>query len=121
MSEMQNAELKISKFLRFGVFFSGAVIALGWIMSFKMNVNPFENLQHYKALTLVQSIKVDLLLGRWGHIVSYVGLACLISLPVLRVFLATILFVIQKERIMAAIGILVLVGLILSFSLGIEH
>jgi len=39
---------------------------------------------------------------------------------VLRVFLSVILFIKQKEKSMALIGAIVLIGLILSFSLGIE-
>ncbi len=121
MSEIDNMELKIAKFLRFGVFASGAVILLGWIMSFKADADPFAPLQTYTQFSLVDSIQMNALLENWGRVITYMGLCGLISLPIIRVLLSIILFVKQKEKTMALLGAIVLIGLILSFSLGVEH
>ena len=120
MDNIETMELKISKFLRIGVVFSGIVITIGWVWSFKSAINPFLALQIYEPLNLVDSLQASFILQNWGKMVCYLGLGFLISLPVIRVFLSIILFIKQKEMIMAAIGTLVLLGLILSFSLGIE-
>lgn len=120
MKDLNRMELKISKFLRLGVFISGMIILIGWIMSFKPSSNPFDALQTYRSFNLLDSLQMHFILQNWGMIIAYVGLSLLISLPVLRVLLTTILFMKQKEKTMALIGAIVLIGLILSFSFGIE-
>ncbi len=120
MNGVERMELKISRFLRWGVISAGSVIAIGWIMSFKADSDPFAPLQTYQQLTLLQGLKVQIILENWGKLIAYVGLGMLISLPVIRVILSVILLLKSKEKTMALIGALVLVGLILSFSLGIE-
>lgn len=118
---LETMELKIAKFLRAGVVVSGLTMLAGWMWSFKIDGDPFANLQVYSSLTFVQSIKVCLLMRNWGRLLVYFGLIILISLPIIRVILSTYLFVKQKEKEMALVGAIVLVGLILSFSLGVEH
>ena len=113
-------ELKISKFLRHGVIVSGIIIAIGWAMSFRPDVDTFASLQTYESFNLIDSLQMHAVLQNWGKLISYLGLTILISLPVLRVFLSVLLFIVQKEKTMAFIGAIVLIGLILSFSLGIE-
>jgi len=120
MNDINTMELKISKFLRGGVILSGIIIAIGWAMSFKGDTNPFTPLQTYSPLNLVDSIQMQAILQNWGKIIAYLGLTILISLPVIRVFLSILLFIKQKEKAMALLGFIVLLGLILSFSLGIE-
>ncbi|MBA2405065.1 MAG: DUF1634 domain-containing protein [Bdellovibrionales bacterium] len=120
MKDLENMELKISKFLRAGVILSGVIIAIGWGMSFKSDSDPFVPLQTYSSLNIVDSLQMNFILQNWGKIIAYFGLALLISLPVIRVFLSVILFIKQKEKTMALIGAIVLIGLILSFSLGVE-
>ena len=120
MKDLETMELKISKFLRIGVIVAGAIIAIGWVMSFKPDSDPFANLQTYSSFNLVDSLQMHAILQNWGKIISYFGLTILISLPVTRVFLSVILFIKQKEKAMALIGAIVLIGLILSFSLGVE-
>jgi uncharacterized membrane protein len=118
MNELERMELKISKFLRLGVMISGFIIAIGWAMSFQANYDPFENLKIYHQISLIDSFQIQFMLENWGRLIVYFGLMILISLPVLRVFLSVVLFVKQKEKKMAFIGAIVLLGLILSFSLG---
>jgi uncharacterized membrane protein len=122
MSELERMELKISKFLRLGVILSGVIIAIGWAISFKADSNPFSNLQNYHQISLLNSLQIAFMLEEWGKMLTYFGLGMLISLPVLRVFLSMVLFFKQGEKAMALIGAMVLVGLIMSFSLGVlEH
>lgn len=121
MNDLETMELKISKFLRAGVAVAGLIIAIGWIMAFKADSDPFEPLQTYRPYSLIDSLQMNALLENWGKVITYMGLTILISLPVIRVFLSIILFVKQKEKTMALIGAIVLIGLILSFSLGVEH
>lgn len=118
MNELERMELKISKFLRIGVIISGAIITLGWAMSFQADYDPFENLKTYHQISLIDSFQIQFMLENWGRLIVYFGLMILISLPVLRVLLSVVLFVKQKEKKMAFIGAIVLLGLILSFSLG---
>ena len=120
MNQVETMELKIAKFLRVGVVVSGMTMLVGWVWSFKVGHDPFAALQEYSSLTLIQSIKVCLLMRYWGRLLIYLGLSILISLPVIRVMLSTVLFMKQKEKTMALIGAIVLIGLILSFSLGVE-
>lgn len=120
MKDLETMEFKIAKFLRGGVIFSGIIIAIGWGMSFKADSDPFANLQTYSSLNLVDSLQMNAILQNWGKLIAYLGLTILISLPVLRVFLSVLLFIKQKEKTMALIGAIVLIGLILSFSLGVE-
>lgn len=121
MNEIETMELKIAKFLRAGVVVSGITMLVGWVWSFRVGHDPFAPLQEYSSLTLYQSIAVCLMLKYWGRLLIYLGLTILISLPVIRVILSVVLFIKQKEKAMALIGAIVLVGLILSFSLGVEH
>lgn len=121
MNDVERMELKISRFLRWGVIGSGVVIATGWILSFKPEPDPFAHLQTYQQLKLADSLQIQFLLENWGKLIAYMGLGMLISLPVIRVILSVILLMKTKEKTMALIGATVLVGLILSFSLGIEH
>jgi uncharacterized membrane protein len=120
MKDINLMELKISKFLRLGVLISGMIILIGWIMSFRPSSNPFLALQTYQSFNLLDSLQMHAILENWGMIIAYVGLSILISLPVLRVLLTTLLFIRQKEKTMALIGAIVFIGLILSFSFGIE-
>ncbi len=120
MKDINKMELLISKFLRLGVIISGLIILSGWLMSFEADKNPFISLQSYQHFSLINSLEMNFILNNWGKVISYLGLMILISLPVLRVFLSTILFIRQKEKMMAFLGTVVFIGLILSFFMGIE-
>lgn len=119
MNELERMELKISKFLRAGVVVSGLIIAIGWIWSFKSSADHFTPLKTYQPLNLIDSLEISFMLEYWGRMLSYFGLMILISLPVIRVVLSTLLFIKQKERAMAFIGTMVMIGLLISFSLGV--
>ena len=120
MDQLENLEIKISKFLRAGVILSGSLLLIGWLMDFNYNHNPFAEFSQYSNLDLGTALEVAFMGEKWGILICYLGLFILISLPMIRVLLTAILFVKQKEMMLAGIAALVLFALILSFSLGIE-
>jgi uncharacterized membrane protein len=120
MKDLENLELKISKFLRLGVIVAGIFMLIGWLASFDPSSNPFVSFAEYDKLPLQYAIAIYYQNQQWGVLISYVGLFCLISLPIIRVLLTSIIFIKQKELTLASIAGVVLVGLVLSFVLGIE-
>lgn len=118
--ELYSLELFISRLLRKGVMLAGALLLIGWITQIQFTGNPLAEFQNYQASSLAEHLRLIWEQRQVGLMVSYLGLAVLISLPMLRVFLTAFLFLRQGERILAAVATLVLVLLLISFSLGIE-
>lgn len=119
--KFQDMEIRISTLLRFGVIFSGTLIFVGWMMSIKWTGNPFFTFTSYDEIPLRDLVRFYILRENWGPLMVLAGLASLISLPLIRVFLTMILFMIQKEWILTGVSALVLTGLIVSFFLGVGH
>ena len=119
-NKIEEMEHKISYFLRWGVIFSGVLIFVGWMLNIKWSANPFYVFQDYDQISLKDLIRHYILRNNYGALITFVGLGSLISLPLIRVALTMILFMKQKEWQLAAITALVLLGLIVSFSFGIE-
>ena len=119
MKDIENLELKVSKFLRYGVIFSGLVILTGWLSIFKFT-NGFYTFKHYDKLPLMDVIRLYFHHERYGMLLTYAGLVILISLPIIRVILTAILFLLRKEYILALIAFFVSSVLFLSMFLGIE-
>lgn len=113
-------ELKISKLLRWGVIFAGILMALGWMSFLDFSQNPLLAFQQYKGETFSNTLSTAWQNQQWGLLTAYAGLVLLISLPLLRVLMTAVLFVKQKEKVLAAIAFFVFAALIISFSLGIE-
>lgn len=111
-------ELLIAKFLRVGVFFCGGLIFAGWIMNLKWDANPFFVYKDYDPIPFWELINFYIRSKNIGGIVSFAGLAGLVSLPVWRVFLTGVLFIKQKERGLAVIAFIVFTLLVISFLLG---
>lgn len=120
MDPLNTLELKISKFLRYGVLTSGFFLLVGFISTFQWSGNPFVRFAVYTPVDLPTALEVAFMGDEWGMIISYIGLIVLISLPMIRVFLTAFLFIKQKEFLLAGIAGFVLIALIFSFSLGIE-
>ncbi len=112
-------ELTIAKFLRYGVIACGSLIAVGWLMNIKWEGNPFYLYRDYDPIPLWQLVSHYTRTGNYGAIICFIGLAGLVSLPVLRVLLTGILFFKQKEKSMASIAFFVFTLLIISFLLGV--
>ena len=112
-------ELFIAKFLRAGVIVSGLFMLTGWLGTLDLHHNIFLNYQNYTHNSLLSTIsQYDV--SSWPHLMIYLGLICLILLPLLRVLLTGLIFMKQRDYIMASLVLLVLAGLIISISQGIE-
>jgi uncharacterized membrane protein len=120
MKDAYDLELKISHFLRKGVFVSLFFLVVGWVGQIFLHSNSLEPFQNYSPLTLMENLNLAISQRNYFLLTSYSGLFVLISLPVIRVFLTAILFLKQGERALSVIAFLVLLTLIVSFSLGIE-
>lgn len=120
MNNIESLELKIAKFLRVGVIVAGIIMFAGWMTQFKISGDPFFNFQTYDHIPLQNLITFHIHHKHWGVLLSYFGLASLISLPFIRVILTAVLFIRQKEYALALIAFTVLLGLLLSMALGIE-
>lgn len=120
MMDERKIDNTISKLLHNGIIFSGLSILLGWVLSFNESANQLANLQNYQKRNLFLTLEMEVLAGNWALLVCYAGLFALICLPVLRVFVSMILLLKQKEKGMALISSLVLLGLLMSFTFGIE-
>lgn len=118
--KIEQMELKIAGFLRYGVMFAGATIALGWLLMFKNSPTVFSDFKTYDQIPLQNFLIYHYNQGNWGQVLSYLGLSLLILLPLIRVLFTGFLFIRQKEYLLALIAGLVLLGLILSFTFGIE-
>lgn len=121
MDELESLELKISKFLRFGVILAGALILLGWVLNFKGGTTPFAAFEIYQQIPFQDLLSHYINEKNWGGLIALGGLISLISLPIIRVLLTAGLFIKQKEYALALIASLVLLGLTTGFFLGVEH
>jgi uncharacterized membrane protein len=113
-------EIRISKMLRYGVILSGIFMLLGWATQIQFSGNPFVAFHEYHPVAFVASIQQMYLGAQWGSLLSYLGLLILIGLPTLRVLMTAVLFVRQRDFVLAAVAAFVLVILLTSFSLGLE-
>lgn len=113
-------ELRIAKFLRFGVIACGALISVGWLLNIKWSGDPFYIYRDYDPIPFWELVSHYIRSRNFGALICLFGLASLVSLPVWRVFLTGILFAKQKENKLAAIAFLVFTLLIISFLLGVS-
>lgn len=118
--DVPHLEMKISHLLRWGVLLSGALLLIGWMSFMDFSQNPLAAFHEYKEETLAQSLQHAWQKESWGLLVAYAGLMLLISLPLLRVLVTGILFLKQKEKLLASLAFVVFGILIFSFYLGIE-
>lgn len=112
-------ELLIAKFLRYGVIACGLLISVGWLLNIKWSGDPFYVYRDYDPIPFWELVTHYIRSQNIGALICLVGLACLVSLPVWRVFLTGVLFMKQKERGLAVIAFIVFTLLIISFLLGI--
>lgn len=121
MDELNKLEYKIGKFLRYGVAVSGLLILVGWLMSVKFAyTEAFYSFRVYDTFPLQKILALYLRNKNWGILISYLGLFCLISLPLIRVLLTGWLFFKQKDYLLSLIAFGVLGALVLSFGLGLK-
>lgn len=113
-------ELFIAKFLRYGVLLAALLLFVGWMLMIDFHHDVFESFSHYHGVPLSFTLEQLFANHSYGRLISYLGLAVLISLPVIRVFLTAAVFVIERDLLLAACAAFVLVGLISSFVLGFQ-
>jgi uncharacterized membrane protein len=120
MKKIEEAEKTISQFLRAGVVVSGTLIFIGWISELNWHGNIFFTFEIYDQISLIDLLRLHLYREHWFPIISYVGLAALISLPLIRVLLTSVLFFRSKEYKLGFIALIVFLGLSFSIGLGME-
>ncbi|WII71176.1 DUF1634 domain-containing protein [Bdellovibrio sp. 22V] len=117
---LHKLEYAISRMLRSGVLLAGALLSVGWVWLWYNNGDQLQSFSVYESQPLWERIQWALIMNDRAFIVSFVGLAALVSLPLLRVLLTSFLFVKQKDYLLAVMALLVFLALIASFTLGIE-
>lgn len=117
---IEELELKIAKILRIGILISGILMLTGWIINSVDSGTSLIIFKDYDQLDFGYQLLIAYRNKQWGILISFVGLAILVLLPLLRVFLTAILFFVQKETRMGFIASFVFLALITSFFLGIK-
>lgn len=120
MNDLHHLELWISKFLRYSTIIVSLILLAGFLLNTSITSTSLFGYQTYDPISLKEIIFFYIKQERWGQLISYSGLFLLILLPLIRVTLTAILFLKQKDWKMALISFFVLIGLLLSFTLGID-
>jgi uncharacterized membrane protein len=113
-------EWAVARMLRVGVILSGVMMFVGWMTFMNFHENPLLQFHEYQNLRLITALTQAWQTGNWGLILSYAGLALLVSLPVIRVFMTAILFTKQGQKTLAGLAYFVFFILIVSLTLGID-
>ena len=121
MNQIEALEFKIAKFLRVGVILAGLLMLIGWVSHMKFSGSPFYVFDTYDQIPFEELFMHHLRWKNWGMLTSYAGLVALISLPLIRVLLTAVIFIKRKEYYLSVIAFIVLLGLFISMTLGIEH
>ncbi len=117
---LHKLELIISQLLRAGVLIAGVFLLIGWLWLWNNNGSLLQSFTVYEPKSLLETIHWALLTNDRPMVISMVGLILLVCLPVVRVFLTGVLFIKQKDFILATMAFLVFTALVISFSLGID-
>ncbi|MGE5086709.1 MAG: DUF1634 domain-containing protein [Bacillota bacterium] len=117
---LHELELTISKLLRLGVMAAGIFLAVGWIWLLFNNGDLLASFVNYEPHSFFETIQWSLINQDKAMLISLVGLALLVLLPIARVFMTGVLFIKQKDFILAGMAFAVFVCLIGSFILGVD-
>ncbi|WP_413583513.1 DUF1634 domain-containing protein [Bdellovibrio sp. HCB288] len=117
---LHDLELRISKMLRSGVYVAGMLMTVGWLWGWIKNGDTLGSFTRYESRSLYETLNWAVITHDQPLIIGFAGLAVLVSLPIIRVFLTGVLFIKQKDYILAVMAFSVFVCLIASFFLGIE-
>ncbi|KLU62511.1 hypothetical protein CEB3_c11390 [Peptococcaceae bacterium CEB3] len=109
-----DAELFISSSLRFGVYLSAVVMALGLVLLFARGVSGYPADVFPTSIPLLWS---GIILFRPAAVIT-LGLVLLIATPVFRVAASVLLFLVEKDHLYTFITLFVLAILITSFLIG---
>jgi uncharacterized membrane protein len=117
---LHNLELKISKMLRSDVYISGMLLLVGWLWQLYNSGDTLASFQTYESRTLMETIHWAVVMQDRPLLISIAGLVVLVLLPITRVFLTGVLFVKQKDKVLAIMAFAVFTCLVASFFLGID-
>jgi len=117
---LHDLELTISKLLRVGVLAAGILLAVGWLWLLFNDGDLLANFANYEPHSFFESLQWSLINQDKAMLISLAGLALLVLLPIARVFMTGVLFLKQKDFVLAAMAFAVFACLIGSFMLGIE-
>lgn len=113
-TDLFDAELFISSSLRFGVYLSATVMAIGLVLLF---VRGSSGYPLDKFPTSMGALWSGVSQFKSAAIIT-LGLVLLIATPVFRVAASVVLFLIEKDHLYTAITLMVLAVLLASFLLG---
>lgn len=120
-------ERLISIVLRTGVLLSMAVIVLGVVLTFAHHPDYFRSRPALgeltdASLTYPHTLSSVVAGARAGHgqAVAMLGILLLVLTPIVRVGMSVVLFLLQRDKLYAAITVTVLVLLIVSFLSGLS-
>jgi uncharacterized membrane protein len=111
-------ELIIAKILRYGVLGAGFFMLAGWVSQIQFNGNPFVGFHDYRHMPMQEVLSGLFRDHNYGLLTSYFGLLILVTLPFIRVVMTMLLFLKQREFLLAGIALFVASALLISFSLG---
>ncbi|QDK45765.1 DUF1634 domain-containing protein [Bdellovibrio sp. ZAP7] len=117
---LHDLELKISKMLRSGVYVAGMLLLIGWLWQLFNSGDTLDNFTTYESRSLFETIHWAVVMHDRPLLISLAGLVVLVLLPITRVFLTGVLFVKQKDRVLAVMAFAVFACLVASFFLGID-
>lgn len=112
-------ELWVSQLLRSGVTVSGVLLFVGWLGMWSQGSSVAGRFNEYHSQSFLETIQWSLMTGDRSMLLAMAGLLILVSLPIVRVFLTAILFLLQRDFKMAAMAGSVFIALIASAFLGV--
>lgn len=113
-------EWAVARMLRIGVAIAGLLMLAGWMTFLDFSENPLTRFHEYQNIPLAVTLREAWAHGNGGLLTAYLGLALLVSLPVIRVLMTAVLFTKQRQKILAGIAYFVFAMLLASLVLGIE-
>lgn len=115
--EMEQIENTIGKILRYGVLLSSLVMIIGLILYIIMGSTGYSETFHYRSINELFNGIISLK----PYAIMMLGLLMLILTPVLRVVVSIYSFYKEHDYLYVYITALVLIILIISFIIGVEH
>lgn len=115
--EMEQIENTIGKILRYGVLLSSLVMIIGLILYIIMGATGYSETFHYRSINELFNGIISLK----PYAIMMLGLLMLILTPVLRVVVSIYSFYKEHDYLYVYITALVLIILIISFIIGVEH
>lgn len=114
----QGLETVMGRMLQIGVTVAALVVMVGGVIYLRQFTGPVPNYQRFHGAPAAYESVHGVLLGvgrvNSGSLIA-IGILILIATPVCRVFLGVIGFSILRDRLYAAVSVIVFIILVLSF------